>query len=157
MGPQVQVEMYKSLNSTQVLMASIFDALVQQRDRNTGNAFVSEDGQVSLIDNDKVRARSATVPTLVARRFSTYILFPLPFSAFSFRANVSPTHHHHNAQVLSEGENSIFLSNTAYYLYNIFGREYVRYNGYNISAVRPFSGKSHPPTRRPFPLFAFGP
>eukprot|EP00873_Tetraselmis_striata_P005754 jgi/Tetstr1/426018/TSEL_016365.t1 len=87
---EVQVEMYKSLNSTQVLMASIFDALVQQRDRNTGNAFVSEDGQVSLIDNDKV---------------------------------------------LSEGENSIFLSNTAYYLYNIFGREYVRYNGYNISAT----------------------
>lgn len=32
-------------------MAAIFDLLTSQCDRNPGNVFVSEDGQISLIDN----------------------------------------------------------------------------------------------------------
>eukprot|EP00192_Tetraselmis_astigmatica_P012956 CAMPEP_0117647738 /NCGR_PEP_ID=MMETSP0804-20121206/4_1 /TAXON_ID=1074897 /ORGANISM="Tetraselmis astigmatica, Strain CCMP880" /LENGTH=410 /DNA_ID=CAMNT_0005453239 /DNA_START=470 /DNA_END=1702 /DNA_ORIENTATION=+ len=84
----VQDEAYQSLNRTQVLLAGIFDTLMQQRDRNTGNVFLSESNQLALIDNDKV---------------------------------------------LAEKIDSVFIPNSQYYNANIFGREFVRYNGYNIS------------------------
>eukprot|EP00798_Chlamydomonas_sp_ICE-L_P012582 gene12582-15806_t len=50
--PEIMEMMMNKLNGTQVVLAAIFDLLTSQCDRHPQNIFISEQGQVKLVDNE---------------------------------------------------------------------------------------------------------
>ncbi|GMH39173.1 hypothetical protein BSKO_07071 [Bryopsis sp. KO-2023] len=62
---KMALQLINGLNSTQVIMAAMLDALTSQCDRNPNNAFISTSGKLTLIDNEKVLG----VPSSCMRKY----------------------------------------------------------------------------------------
>ncbi|GMH46039.1 hypothetical protein BSKO_14003 [Bryopsis sp. KO-2023] len=81
--PEVILDALKNrVNSTQVMMAAIFDLLTSQCDRNSNNLFLDENGGITLIDNNQALGHGHMCD--LGRQLSTIFL---PSSAeHTFRA-----------------------------------------------------------------------
>ena len=55
----------RKINSTTIWRTAIFDVLFSQCDRHQQNLFITEAGEVSLIDNDQARPSAITVVPLL--------------------------------------------------------------------------------------------
>lgn len=101
--------LYLSLSTglMQVVDAAIFDLLTRQRDRNSANLFISESGDIKLIDNNAAFGSKISSILLPATRLHTKIslgrtylltekaedvnVFPIPSSRLDYRCHTNGT------------------------------------------------------------------
>jgi hypothetical protein len=54
MKPEMMLDIFHSINHTEIKLSAVFDVLTSQCDRHQQNMFVTKDRKLMIIDNDQV-------------------------------------------------------------------------------------------------------